>query len=104
MPSLTPATVPGETQVQGGGARRRVTVKKMKKVLKKAGLKTTGKKSTLTRRIKKAHLKMRGGDVDPEAKKEVEKVNEDIVDAGGDEGATGGRRRSRKGKKGSRKH
>jgi hypothetical protein len=100
MPSLTPATVPGETQVQGGGARRRVTVKKMKKVLKKAGLKTTGKRSTLTRRIKKAHLKMRGGDVDPEAKKEVEKVNENI-DASGDEDVTGGRRRSRKG---SRKH
>ncbi len=101
MPSLTPANVAGETQVQGGGARRRVTVKKMKKVLKKAGLKTTGKRSTLTRRIKKAHLKMRGGDVDPEAKKEVEKVNENI-DAGGDEDVTGGRRR--RSKRGSRKH
>ena len=30
-------------------------------MLKKAGLKTTGKKAALTRRAKKAHLKMRGG-------------------------------------------
>jgi hypothetical protein len=44
-----------------GGKRRGVTVKKLKKVLKKAGLKTTGKKSTLTRRAKKAHLKLKGG-------------------------------------------
>jgi hypothetical protein len=30
-------------------------------MLKKAGLKTSGKKAALTRRAKKAHLKMRGG-------------------------------------------
>jgi hypothetical protein len=36
-------------------------VKTLKKMLKKAGLKTTGKKAALTRRAKKAHLKMRGG-------------------------------------------
>jgi hypothetical protein len=31
-------------------------------MLKKAGLKTTGRKAALTRRAKKAHLKMRGGE------------------------------------------
>ena len=36
--------------------KRGVTVKALKRVLKKAGLKTTGKKSTLTRRAKKARL------------------------------------------------
>jgi hypothetical protein len=35
-----------------------------REVLKKNGLKTTGKKATLTRRAKKAHLKMKGGDDD----------------------------------------
>lgn len=43
----------------------RITVKAMKRALKKAGLKTTGKKAALTRRCKKAHLKLRGGDPDP---------------------------------------
>jgi hypothetical protein len=36
--------------------KRGVTVKALKRVLKKAGLKTSGKKSTLTRRAKKARL------------------------------------------------
>lgn len=50
---------------QGG---RKMTVKAMKRMLKKAGLKTTGKRAALTRRVKKAHLKggrrrrYRGGD------------------------------------------
>jgi len=44
-----------------GGRRRGASVKTLKKMLKKAGLKTTGKKAALTRRAKKAHLKMRGG-------------------------------------------
>jgi hypothetical protein len=46
-----------------GGARRHtvVTVKALKRALKKAGLKTSGKKATLTRRARKARL-MRGGD------------------------------------------
>jgi hypothetical protein len=52
--SLTPALV-------GGRRRRGVTVKAMKRALKKAGLKTTGKKAALTRRVKKAHLKVGGG-------------------------------------------
>ena len=43
-----------------GGKRRGVPVKTLKKLLKKAGLKTTGKKAALTRRAKKARL-MKGG-------------------------------------------
>lgn len=43
------------------GGRRGVSVKTLKKMLKNAGLKTTGRKAALTRRAKKAHLKMRGG-------------------------------------------
>ena len=41
---------------QEAGKRKSVTVKTLKKALKKAGLKTSGKKATLTRRAKKAHL------------------------------------------------
>ena len=44
-----------------GGKRRGVPVKILKKILKKAGLKTTGKKAALTRRAKKAKLMMNGG-------------------------------------------
>ncbi len=40
-----------------------LSVKTLKRTLKKAGLKTTGRKAALTRRAKKAHL-MRGGDKD----------------------------------------
>lgn len=40
----------------GGGRRHGVSVKTLKKMLKKAGLKQTGKKATLTRRAKKARL------------------------------------------------
>jgi hypothetical protein len=45
---------------EGGRRRSGKSVKTIKKMLKKAGLKTTGKKSTLTRRAKKAKL-MKGG-------------------------------------------
>ena len=100
MPSLTPASVAGETQVQGGGKRHGVSVKKLKRVLKKAGLKTTGKKSTLTRRVKKAHLKLRGGaDVDPDVKDQVAGAVEDV----NQEEETVGGRRSRRRHRG-RKH
>jgi hypothetical protein len=98
MPSISPAAYS-----QAGG-KRHVTVKKLKTVLKKAGLKTSGKKSTLTRRVKKAHLKLRGGaeDVAPEVKEQVAGAVEEIKE---EETPMGGRRRSRKGsKKGSRKH
>ena len=46
---------------QEGGRRSGVTVKALKRTLKKAGLKTTGKKATLRARAKKARL-MGGGD------------------------------------------
>jgi len=102
MPGLSPADYSG---AQAGGKRHGVSVKKLKRVLKKAGLKTTGKKSTLTRRVKKAHLKLRGGadgDVDKEVKEEVKEVAEEVKE---DE-TMGGRRRSRRsrGRKGSRRH
>ena len=48
MPALSPLPLTG--------GRRGVTVKALKAVLKKNGLKTTGKKATLTRRVKKARL------------------------------------------------
>jgi len=54
MTALTPNIV-------GGAKRRGVPVKTLKKLLKKAGLKTSGKKAALTRRAKKARL-MKGGD------------------------------------------
>ena len=44
-----------------GGRHRGVKAKTLRRMLKKAGLKTSGKKATLTKRCKKAHL-MRGGD------------------------------------------
>jgi hypothetical protein len=43
-----------------GGRRHSLKTKSLKKLLKKAGLKTSGKKSTLTKRAKSAHL-IRGG-------------------------------------------
>ena len=77
---ITPGGAAGETK-QGGGRRSRgASVKQMKRMLKKAGLKTTGRKAALTRRAKKAHLKLRGG----------------MVLGGGEEEVGGRRRRSRK--------
>jgi hypothetical protein len=46
-----------------GGRRKGVSVKALKRTLKKAGLKTSGKKATLRARAKKAHLKVGGGDM-----------------------------------------
>jgi hypothetical protein len=40
----------------GGRRRRSVTAKTLRRMLKKAGKKTTGKKAALTRRARKAHL------------------------------------------------
>ncbi len=47
--------------MMGGRRVKKATVKQLKKMLKKAGLKTTGKRAALTRRAHKAHLKMKGG-------------------------------------------
>jgi hypothetical protein len=41
-------------------AHRGVSVKTLKRMLKKKGLKTTGRKAALTRRAKKAHMKVGG--------------------------------------------
>ena len=105
MATISPAAYNGS---QAGGKRGGVSVKKLKTVLKKAGLKTTGKKSTLTRRVKKAHLKMRGGadDIAPEVKEQVAGAVEEIKEEA-DAPMTAGRRHSRrhrKGKKGTRRH
>ena len=103
MATLSPATYGS----QAGGKRHGVSVKKLKRVLKKAGLKTTGKKSTLTRRVKKAHLKLRGGaeDVAADVKDQVAGAVEEIKEE--EAPMDGGRRRSRrgrKGRKGTRRH
>ena len=63
-PEVVPPTADvesGETKMMGGRKVRGATAKQLKKMLKKAGLKTTGRKAALTRRAKKAHLKIRGG-------------------------------------------
>jgi hypothetical protein len=60
--------MPVTDAVNSGGRRKSgASVKTLKKMLKKAGLKVSGKKATLTRRAKKAHLKMAGGANDPPA-------------------------------------
>ena len=58
---IVPGMSPEEEKMEGGRKVRGASVKALKKMLKKAGLKTTGKKAALTRRAKKAHLKIRGG-------------------------------------------
>ncbi len=58
-PTLSPANV---AAAQDGGRRKGVSVKALKRTLKKAGLKVSGKKAALTRRVKKAHLKVGGAD------------------------------------------
>ena len=88
MPSpLTPASLTG-------GRRHGASVKTLKRMLKAAGLKTTGRKAALTRRAKKAHLKMRGG-VEESA---ASKVDPTVVSEEKQDGM-GRRRRHR-----SRKH
>ena len=88
----------GESQStpQAGGRRTRKSkgpsVKAIKRTLKKAGLKVSGKKSTLVKRAKKAHLM--GG-----AEGEGEELNEEVVTKVDETKATGGRRH-----RGPRKH
>lgn len=82
----------GEEKTMGGRKVRGATAKQLKKMLKAAGLKTTGRKAALTRRAKKAHLKIRGG-----AGGEV--VEGPAAQAGGaalTPAAVGGRRKSRR--------
>ena len=105
MTVLTPFPVAGGEQM--GGKRRGVPVKTLKKILKKAGLKTTGKKAALTRRAKQAKLVKKGGDTPavlvPGAENEAEKIKDatdDIKTGGMDEvKAMGGRKRKSRSKK-----
>jgi hypothetical protein len=60
MLSPHPFVSAGAEDSMKGGKRRGVPVKTLKKLLKKAGLKVSGKKAALTRRAKKARL-MKGG-------------------------------------------
>jgi hypothetical protein len=66
---------------EAGTKRTGVPVKTLKKLLKKAGLKVSGKKTTLTRRAKKARLLKGGGFFDnfryasPEASKKATTIN-----------------------------
>ena len=77
-PSMSGAPVGEGAPGQAGGRRHRgVPVKTLKRMLKKAGLKTSGRKSALTRRAKKAHL-MRGGEVTMPAS-----TTEDVAPEGG---------------------
>ena len=101
---LSPLPVSGgDDSMKGGAKRRGVPVKTLKKLLKKAGLKTSGKKATLTRRAKKARL-MKGGDpltgeppvVVPNADEKAKVINNAITTGGGDEEEIVGARRRRK--------
>ena len=47
-----------------GGRRRTMKVKTLKRKLRAAGVKTTGRKATLLKRAKKAHIKL-GGALSP---------------------------------------
>jgi len=113
MTALTPAGFGGE---QMGGKRRGVPVKTLKKILKKAGLKTTGKKAALTRRAKQAKLVKKGGNgngmsvdttqaddvkkAEEEAKKKAEEAESAAAEAAKLSGtATGGRKRKSRSKK-----
>lgn len=51
MPESVPAPV-------SGGRRKHHTVKQLKRALKAAGHKTSGKKAALTRRVKAHHLRV----------------------------------------------
>ena len=57
----TTGAIPDSDISKVGGRRHGMTAKAMKRALKKAGLKVSGKKATLTKRMKKAKLAMKGG-------------------------------------------
>ncbi len=91
-PEIVPGPEAGKDETVGGRKVRGATAKQLKKMLKKAGLKTTGRKAALTRRAKKAHLKIRGGGGG-------EVVEGAVGQAGGaalTPALVGGRRRSRR--------
>ena len=89
---LTPFPVGGNEQM--GGKRRGVPVKTLKKILKKAGLKTTGKKAALTRRAKQAKLvKKIGGTQDGPTADIIDTKAPLLNGSSGPTGTEGGRRR-----------
>jgi hypothetical protein len=51
-----------ETEADDSSTMGGASAKSLRRALKKAGLKTTGRKSTLSKRAKKAGLKVGGGD------------------------------------------
>jgi hypothetical protein len=96
--------------MEQSAGKRGVTVKSLKKSLKRAGLKTTGKKATLTRRAKKARLM--GGQI-TKAITEVAKIPEKAIsittETVGDVGraaakTTRGVRKATVGNNGGRRH
>ena len=93
--------VPGDEVTIGGRRVKKATVKQLKKMLKKAGLKTSGKRGALTRRAKKAHLKIRGGGSGEVVEGSVAMkggaaLSPDTYSSGGPAAQAGGRRKSRK--------
>jgi hypothetical protein len=88
---LTPLPLADSAKSQAGGVR----AKTLRKILKKAHLKTTGRKSTLVKRAKKAKL-IKGGADEPKVDEDaVEETKEKVED---EEMEGGRRRKSRKGK------
>ena len=81
-------TAAGATWTTMGGRRHRITLKGLKRALKKQGKKVTGKKSTLVKR-----LKMRGG----------EEVTAPAAVAPATVAEEGGRRRTRRREEGGRR-
>ena len=67
-------------QMQDAGKRSGVTVKALKRTLKKAGLKVSGKKATLRARVKKAHLKVGGGPIMDALKAKASEVADKVID------------------------
>ena len=92
MPSLSPASVDSAASKTGGKRRAGPTMKALKRTLKKAGMKMSGKKATLKARVKKAHLKVGGGEEMEGGVDEMETVTAEETVA-----PVGARRRSRKG-------
>lgn len=96
MLSPHPFVPGGSDETMKGGKRRGVPVKTLKKLLKKAGLKTSGKKATLTRRAKKAKLVMKGGIDGMES--DADKAFDEPLVTEDSEPTKGGRKRKSRGK------
>jgi hypothetical protein len=92
---LAPLPLAEVTPKVGGRRHRKgASVKTLKRALKAAGLKVSGKKATLTRRAKKAHLLKGGVQLEGETKQGVSSAEAALAEE--PEFEEGGRRRSRK--------